>query len=77
MAPSLGPRDGTQELRYGLRVGAGLAVAVFVLALSFGTTAVAVGWPGWLVVLMSAITFTGGASSPSLWRSRTVVCLLR
>jgi len=61
MSPWLRPREGTQELRYGLRLGAGLAVAVFVLALSFGTIAVAAGWPGWLVVLMSAIIFAGGA----------------
>lgn len=50
-----------QSWREGLAVGAGLGVAAFALAVSFGVAAVAQGWPAWLVVLMSAIVFGGGA----------------
>ncbi|MGB4780066.1 AzlC family ABC transporter permease [Microbacterium sp.] len=50
-----------REWRVGLRVGLGLAVAAFALAVSFGAAAVTAGWPAWLVVLMSTIVFAGGA----------------
>lgn len=49
------------DWRTGLRMGVGLALAVFPLALSFGTAAVASGWPAWLVVMMSALVFAAGA----------------
>jgi predicted branched-subunit amino acid permease len=45
----------------GLRVGAGLATGSFALAISFGAFAVLHGWPAWLVILMSALTFSGSA----------------
>ncbi|SCG57367.1 Predicted branched-chain amino acid permease (azaleucine resistance) [Micromonospora echinaurantiaca] len=47
--------------RGGVRIGSGLAVAAFALAVSFGAAAVTEGWPAWLVVLMSAVVFAGGA----------------
>lgn len=47
--------------RGGVRVGIGLAVAAFALAVSFGAAAVAAGWPAPLIVLMSAVVFAGGA----------------
>jgi predicted branched-subunit amino acid permease len=45
----------------GLRVGAGLAVGSFLLAVSFGALAVARGWPAALTVLMSGLVFSGSA----------------
>lgn len=45
----------------GLRAGAGLAVGSFALAVTFGTFAVLNGWPAWLAILMSAVTFSGSA----------------
>lgn len=47
--------------REGLVMGVGLGLAAFALALSFGVAAVSQGWPAWLVVLMSAVVFAGGA----------------
>ncbi|MDP3890819.1 AzlC family ABC transporter permease [Nocardioides sp.] len=40
---------------------AGIGLAVFALAISFGTTAVEAGWPAWLAVTSSAVVFAGGA----------------
>lgn len=58
----LGLRQGTTPgWGGGARVGLSLAVAAFALAVSFGAAAVAKGWPAWLVVLMSAVVFAGGA----------------
>lgn len=45
----------------GLRLGAGLATGSFALAVSFGAFAVVHGWPAWLAILMSAVTFSGSA----------------
>lgn len=45
----------------GLLAGVGLGIGAFALAVSFGVAAVAQGWPAWLVVLMSATVFAGGA----------------
>jgi predicted branched-subunit amino acid permease len=50
-----------QHWREGLVTGLGLGVGAFALAVSFGVAAVAQGWPAWLVVLMSATVFAGGA----------------
>ena len=47
--------------RDGVRLGAGLAVASFALAVSFGAAAVEAGWHAWVVVLMSTVVFAGGA----------------
>ncbi|WP_201276534.1 AzlC family ABC transporter permease [Marisediminicola senii] len=47
--------------RAGLRVGLGLSVGAFALALSFGAFAVSSGWPAWLVIVMSIVVFSGGA----------------
>lgn len=54
-------RDASHDWRSGLRMGIGLAVAAFALAISFGAAAVAADWPAWLVVTMSAVVFAGGA----------------
>jgi 4-azaleucine resistance transporter AzlC len=51
-------RDGW---RGGVSVGIGLGLAVFALAISFGTSAIDAGWPAWLLVLMSALIFAAGA----------------
>lgn len=50
-----------KDWREGLLAGLGLSVGAFALAVSFGVAAVALGWPAWLVVLMSATVFAGGA----------------
>jgi 4-azaleucine resistance transporter AzlC len=47
--------------RGGLRVGIGLAIGAFALAVSFGAFAVTNGWPAWLAIVMSAVTFSGSA----------------
>ncbi|MGH3680653.1 MAG: AzlC family ABC transporter permease, partial [Natronosporangium sp.] len=44
-----------------LRDAGAIAVAAFVIGLSFGAIAVASGLPGWLVVAMSLLVFAGGA----------------
>lgn len=54
-------RDAGSDWRAGIRAGSGLAVAAFALAISFGAAAVTAGWPAWLIVLMSAVVFAGGA----------------
>ena len=47
--------------RGGFQVGVGLGVGAFALALSFGAFAVRNGWPPWLAVLASTVTFSGSA----------------
>ena len=47
--------------REGLKVGVGLAVGGFALAVSFGAFAVLHGWPPWVAILASAVTFSGSA----------------
>lgn len=47
--------------RAGVRVGIGLAIGAFALAVSFGAFAVTNGWPAWLAIVMSAVTFSGSA----------------
>ncbi|MDQ0892735.1 4-azaleucine resistance transporter AzlC [Agromyces ramosus] len=47
--------------RGGLRVGIGLGIGAFALAVSFGAFAVTNGWPAWLAIVMSAVTFSGSA----------------
>lgn len=47
--------------RAGLRIGMGLAIGAFALAVSFGAFAVTNGWPAWLAIVMSAVTFSGSA----------------
>lgn len=54
-------RVASAEWARGLRSGAGLAVAAFALAVSFGATAVGHAWPPWAAVVMSAVVFAGGA----------------
>ena len=53
--------DSSAGWRGGLRVGIGLAVGAFALAVSFGAFAVTNGWPAWLAIVMSAVTFSGSA----------------
>ncbi|GAB6903812.1 AzlC family ABC transporter permease [Kineosporia succinea] len=53
--------DEREGWRGGLLVGAGLATGSFALAMSFGAFAVLHGWPVWLTVLASAVTFSGSA----------------
>lgn len=59
--PDVSEATRRQHWREGLVSGLGLGVGAFALAVSFGVAAVAQGWPAWLVVLMSAIVFAGGA----------------
>ncbi|GLY30317.1 branched-chain amino acid ABC transporter permease [Kineosporia sp. NBRC 101731] len=47
--------------RGGFAVGVGLAAGSFALAVSFGAFAVQHGWPPWLAVLASVVTFSGSA----------------
>jgi predicted branched-subunit amino acid permease len=47
--------------RAGLRAGLGLALGSFALAVSFGAFAVSHGWPPWLTIVMSLVTFSGSA----------------
>jgi predicted branched-subunit amino acid permease len=53
--------DQVRTSRSDSAAAAGLGLASFALAVSFGTTAVDAGWPAWLVVAMSACVFAGGA----------------
>ena len=53
--------DSSAGWRGGLRVGIGLAIGAFALAVSFGAFAVTNGWPAWLAIVMSAVTFSGSA----------------
>ncbi|PJJ72619.1 putative branched-subunit amino acid permease [Diaminobutyricimonas aerilata] len=58
------PSDASTPLsgwRAGFRVGIGLAIGAFALAVSFGAFAVTNGWPAWLAIVMSAVTFSGSA----------------
>ena len=45
----------------GMRVGAGLATAGFVLAITFGATAVEQGWSTLAAVVASTLIFSGSA----------------
>ena len=53
--------DSSAGWRGGLRVGIGLAIGAFALAVSFGAFAVTNEWPAWLAIVMSAVTFSGSA----------------
>jgi len=46
--------------RPGLRVGVGLGLAVFPVAVSFGALATTLGWPGLPTLICSAIVFSAG-----------------
>jgi predicted branched-subunit amino acid permease len=50
-----------EDWRQGFRTGAPLALAVGVLAMSFGAFASLQGWPPWATVLMSTTVFSGSA----------------
>jgi predicted branched-subunit amino acid permease len=50
-----------EDWRRGFRTGAPLALAVGVLAMSFGAFASLQGWPPWATVLMSTTVFSGSA----------------
>jgi 4-azaleucine resistance transporter AzlC len=54
-------QDSSAGWRGGLRIGIGLAIGAFALAVSFGAFAVTNGWPAWLAIVMSAVTFSGSA----------------
>lgn len=56
-----GVDEGGQGWRGGFQVGVGLAIGAFALAMSFGAFAVLHGWPPWLAVLASFLTFSGSA----------------
>jgi 4-azaleucine resistance transporter AzlC len=55
------PRTLSSGWRGGLQLGLALAVGSFALAVSFGAFAVSNGWPAWIVILMSAVVFSGSA----------------
>ena len=46
--------------RPGLRVGVGLGLAVFPVAVSFGALATTLGWPPWATIVCSAVVLSAG-----------------
>ena len=63
MTAAPGVDDGVESAGWlgGFRIGAGMAIGAFALAISFGAYAVTNGWPPWLAIVMSTVVFSGSA----------------